>query len=77
MANGFKTGGREQGTPNRVTKELRAILKDVLYEEICNLPDLLKELPPKERVELMVRLTSFVLPKVHSVHMKEDEPWEF
>ncbi len=36
MANttGIKYGGRQKGTPNRMTKELRSILKDMMYQEI-------------------------------------------
>ena len=36
MANttGKKYGGRQKGTPNRMTKELRSILKDILYQEL-------------------------------------------
>ena len=36
MANttGKKFGGREKGTPNRLTKELRSILKDIVYQEL-------------------------------------------
>ena len=36
MANttGNKNGGRKKGTPNRMNKELRSILKDVMYKEI-------------------------------------------
>ncbi len=36
MANttGKKFGGRKKGTPNRLTKELRTILKNVLYNEL-------------------------------------------
>ena len=36
MANttGNKYGGRQKGTPNRITKELRSLLKDVMYDEI-------------------------------------------
>ena len=36
MANttGKKYGGREKGTPNRLTKELRSILKDIVYQEL-------------------------------------------
>lgn len=75
MASGYKTGGREKGTPNRVTKELRTVLKDVFYEELRNLPELLKDLPPKERLELVIRLAPFVLPKVNPVGMSTDEPW--
>ena len=36
MANttGKKFGGREKGTPNRLTKELRSVLKDIVYQEL-------------------------------------------
>ena len=36
MANttGNKYGGREKGTPNRLTKELRTLLKNILYQEL-------------------------------------------
>ncbi len=49
MANttGKKFGGRQKGTPNRLTRELRAVLKDVLYEEIDRLPERLNELETK------------------------------
>ena len=53
MANttGKKYGGREKGTPNRLTKELRTILKDVLYNELERIEELLESLEPKERLE--------------------------
>ena len=36
MANttGNKYGGRSKGTPNRLTKELRTVLKDIVYREL-------------------------------------------
>ncbi len=48
MANntGKKYGGRKKGTPNRMTKELRSVLKDVLYEEIEALQERLDALKP-------------------------------
>ena len=51
MANntGKKYGGRQKGTPNIMTKELRSILKDILYEEIEALQERLDALKPKER----------------------------
>ena len=69
MANttGKKFGGREKGTPNKLTKELRAVLKDVLYDEIEKLPHRLDELEAKDRLELLVKLMPFVFPKVQSV----------
>ena len=58
MANttGNKYGGRQKGTPNRITKELRSLLKDVMYDEIGALQERLDTLNPKERVELLIKI---------------------
>ena len=66
MANntGKKYGGREAGTPNRLTKELRAALKNILHQEIELLPNHFNKLEPKDRLELLVKLLPFALPKV-------------
>jgi hypothetical protein len=66
MANntGLKYGGREAGTPNKLTKELRAALKNILHQEIELLPDHFNKLEPKDRLELLVKLLPFALPKV-------------
>ena len=66
MANntGKKFGGREAGTPNRLTKELRAALKNILHQEIELLPNHFNKLEPKDRLELLVKLLPFALPKV-------------
>lgn len=76
MANttGKKFGGRQKGTPNKLTKELRSVLKDILYEEIDRLPERLNELETKERLELVIKLMPFVFPKVQSVLQSVDEP---
>jgi len=57
MANttGIKYGGREKGTPNRMTKELRSVLKDILYQELEQIQERLDALKPKERVELLIK----------------------
>ena len=75
MAVGAKTGGRKAGTPNKVTREIRERLKDVLYNELDNLPDLLEGLSAKERVEVVIRLAPFVLPKINPVGMGTGEDW--
>ncbi len=66
MANntGKKYGGRKAGTPNRLTKELRAALKNILHQEIELLPNHFNKLEPKDRLELLVKLLPFALPKV-------------
>jgi hypothetical protein len=66
MAKGFKTGGREPGTPNKLTKELRDALKSVLQNEIELLPEHLEQLEPKDRLELLSKFLPFVLPKLET-----------
>ena len=65
MANntGKKYGGRQKGTPNRMTKELRSVLKDLMFEELEHLKEKLDALKPRERVELLIKLMPFILPK--------------
>jgi len=75
MANntGQKYGGREAGTPNKLTKELRAALKNILHQEIELLPDHFDKLEPKDRLELLVKLLPFALPKVEPASFKIGE----
>ena len=79
MANttGLKFGGRTKGTPNRLTKEIRSIFKEVLYVEISQLNKHFEELEPKVRVELLIKLMPYVCPKITSESHKLDEPIDF
>jgi hypothetical protein len=76
MANttGLKYGGRQKGTPNKLTVELRSALKDVLYEEIERLPHRLDELETKDRLELLVKLMPYVFPRMNAASHSMDEP---
>ena len=79
MANttGKKYGGREKGTPNRLTKELRSVLKDILYQELEEIEERLDVLEPKTRIELLIKMMPFVLPKMNTVSHNTDEPIDF
>jgi len=56
--------GRPQGTPNKITKSVRVLLKDLMHDEIMQLPDTLKSLEPRERVDALTKLLPYVLPKL-------------
>jgi len=77
MANntGKKFGGRQVGTPNRLTKELRIALKKIMFQEIELIPEHLKSLEPKDRLELTIKLMPYVFPKVESISHKTNEPF--
>ena len=76
MANtsGIKHGGRQKGTPNKMTKELRSVLKDILYQELEEVQERFNLLEPKERIELLIKLMPYILPKVTSISHMTNEP---
>ena len=74
---GKKFGGRKKGTPNKMTKELRSTLKDVLFHEIEEIEDRLDLLNPKDRLELLIKLMPYALPKVTSISHKTNEPLDW
>jgi hypothetical protein len=69
---GKKTGGRTAGTPNRLTKELRTVLRDLIAAEMDALPQTLEGLTPKERLDIVIKLMPFCLPKVQAVNSDYD-----
>jgi hypothetical protein len=77
MAKGIKTGGREKGTPNRLTKELRSVLKEIIYQEFAGLPDRLDKLEPRDRLELLIKLLPYILPKVIPLNCDYDIPNDY
>ena len=64
---GEKTGGRQKGTPNKLTFQTRQILVNVINAELCNLPSLLEQLTPSERVDAVCKLSKFALPPLNSI----------
>lgn len=80
MANGYKTGGRQAGTVNKTTKELREVLKAFVYNELETLPETLAALPADRRAELLIKILPFVLPKVNNINHDTGEAnnlWNF
>ncbi len=63
----MKTGGRVQGTPNKLTSEMREALKTILNREIEILPRLLEKMKPEKRAEVLSRLLPFIMPKNYNI----------
>lgn len=55
--------GRPKGVPNRVTRELREIIKAFCECELDALPTITKSLEAKDRADVLLRLLAFVVPK--------------
>lgn len=61
----------------KTTKEIRTVLKSVINKELLNIETLFESLPPKERLEIVVKLIPFVLPKVENVRANFGEPTDW
>ncbi len=55
--------GRPKGKPNKLTKELRELVSDLVSNELENLPDRLSNMNDKDRVEVLMKLLPYVVPK--------------
>ncbi len=79
---GLKTGGRQKGTPNKTTAELRAALTPIMSAyfsgQACEGIDFreswakdLKDMSPSDRAHSMQAMAPFVLPKLQNIEVKE------
>jgi len=60
-----------------LTNNLRETLKTIMQKEIEKLPETLKTLDTKERLNVVCKLMPYAFPKVETVHPKEGEPMQF
>lgn len=70
---GTKTGGRKAGTPNKVTKELRETLKGIIDKELDTIPATLDKLTPKDRLEVVLKLMPYCMPKLETINGSYDQ----
>ena len=59
-----KTGGRKPGSPNLTTRAIREKLRPVLQAEIENIPDMLEKLDDETRLNMVIKLLPYLVPKV-------------
>jgi hypothetical protein len=57
-----------------LTMDLRNALKDLVKNEIEQLPETLQGIEPKERISILCKLLPFVMPKVQAIEYTQGEP---
>jgi hypothetical protein len=55
--------GRPKGSPNKTNSEVKAIVKQLVNDNLPQVQADLDSLEPKDRLDIMVKLMGFVLPK--------------
>lgn len=63
-----KTGGREKGTPNKITKDIKEAYQHLIEVNIENLDSWLNEVAkndPAKAMDIMIRLSEYVVPKLN------------
>lgn len=60
-----------------ITSEIREKLKRYVCSEIERLSDTIDALPPDKKIESILKLLPYVLPKVEDVKMTSGEGWSW
>ena len=62
-----KTGGRQKGTPNRLTLQTRLLLLQSIAGELERIPEYLQSLDEEKRIDMIIRLLPYILPKMDPI----------
>lgn len=68
-----RLGGRSKGTPNKSTAELREWVQKLVQSNMAQVKRDLKELEPKERLDVIERLMRYVLPRQQAIMAEVEE----
>jgi hypothetical protein len=55
--------GRPKGVPNKTTKELKGLIHRVVEQQLETIEEDLQDLDPKDRLNVLLKLVEYVLPK--------------
>lgn len=63
--------GRPKGSENKSTKQVREFYQQIIEDRYDQLNEDLDKLTPKQRWEVILKLSSFLLPKLKEVDIKD------
>jgi hypothetical protein len=72
----IKTGGRQKNTPNKLTSEIKEIVKGIVSNQLENIAEQLEALPIEKQIDFTIRLLPFILPKKNSYDIDDKEKIE-
>lgn len=66
--------GRPKGSKNKATGELREFVNDFINNNRENLQNDFEALEPKERIDTLIKLMEYSLPKLNRTEVSTDDP---
>ncbi len=67
-----KTGGRQKGTPNRMTSSIRSWLSELIDDHREQVAKDLQDLEPKDRLQMLEKFMQYTTPKMSNVQQSID-----
>ena len=68
-----KMGGRQKGTKNKVTRDLRQLIKDKLADHIEKLDQIIEDIKdPAQKAAALAQWTQYVIPKYSNTTISDD-----
>lgn len=70
-----KTGGRQQGTPNKVTQEIREKFEMLMTDNLEHIQDDLNAMTPRWRVHYLLEMAKFCVPtlKAQEIELSSED----
>lgn len=67
--------GRKKGSVNRTTQQMRDLLLEAFGGEFSRIPEYMKTLAPKEKLDIITRVLPYLCPKLEAVTdtVKDDD----
>ncbi len=72
MAQGIKTGGRQKGTPNKTTTEIKELIAQFVGNNLEDIQDNYNQLEPEKKLHFFEKILKFVLPQQKEINQMID-----
>ncbi len=66
-----KTGGREKGTPNKTSAQVKELITDLLQDNAEQIRQDFAQLTPAERIKAVGQLAAYIVPKQTAVSIEQ------
>ncbi len=72
-AQGQKTGGRQKGTPNKITAEVREFLASLVFDNVDLIQQDLRNMTTEQRMNFLPKILPYIAPKVKPVSEEQKQ----